>query len=59
MIFGQVTSITGYNVSDIENLVYVGEMTDIKIGELLFAGILIASLGAVMERWNVNRLYTQ
>ena len=41
LIFGQVTSITGYNVSDIENLVYVGEMTDIKI--------LIASLGAVMD----------
>ena len=36
-------------MSDIENLVYVGEMTDIKIGELLFAGILIASLGAVMD----------
>lgn len=49
LIFGQVTSITGYNMSDIENLVYVGEMTDIKIGELLFAGILIASLGAVMD----------
>ena len=49
LIFGRVTSITGYNVSDIENLVYVGEMTDIKIGELLFAGILIASLGAVMD----------
>lgn len=31
LIFGQVTSITGYNVSDIENLVYVGEMTDIKL----------------------------
>lgn len=49
MIFGKVTTITGYNVSDIENLVYVSEMTDIKIGELLFAGILIASLGAVMD----------
>ena len=50
LIFGQVTSITWViNVSDIENLVYVGEMTDIKIGELLFAGILIASLGAVMD----------
>ena len=49
IIFGKVTTITGYNVSDIENLVYVSEMTDIKIGELLFAGILIASLGAVMD----------
>ena len=49
VIFGKVTTITGYNVSDIENLVYISEMTDIKIGELLFAGILIASLGAVMD----------
>ena len=49
MAFGKAAGITGYNVSDIENLVYVGEMTDIKIGELLFAGILIASLGAVMD----------
>lgn len=49
LIFGKVTSITGFNVSDIENLVYVGEMTDIRIGELLFAGILIAALGAVMD----------
>jgi uncharacterized membrane protein len=48
-IFGKAAIISGYNVSDIENLVYVGEMTDIKIGELLFAGILIAALGAVMD----------
>lgn len=48
-IFGKATQISGYNVSDIENLVYVGEMTDIRIGELLFAGILIAALGAVMD----------
>ncbi|MGN0708905.1 MAG: YibE/F family protein [Anaerovoracaceae bacterium] len=49
VIFGAVTGISGYNVSDIEDLIYVGEMTDIKIGELLFAGILIAALGAVMD----------
>ncbi|MDO4556885.1 MAG: YibE/F family protein [Lachnospiraceae bacterium] len=48
-IFGKVTQISGYNVSDIENLVYVEEKTNIQIGELLFAGILIAALGAVMD----------
>lgn len=48
-VFGTVTQISGYNVSDIEDLVYVGQMTDIRIGELLFAGILIAALGAVMD----------
>ena len=48
-IFGRVTEISGYNVSDIEDLIYVEQMTDIRIGELLFAGILIAALGAVMD----------
>lgn len=48
-VFGKVTHISGYNVSDIENLIYIAENTEIKIGELLFAGILIASLGAVMD----------
>lgn len=48
-IFGKVTQISGYNVSDIENLVYLEEKTDIRIGELLFSGILIAALGAVMD----------
>ncbi len=33
------------NVDDIESI-YIGEMTDIKVGELMFAGILI-SAGAV------------
>lgn len=48
-MFGKVADISGYNVSDIENLVYVEGMTDIRIGELLFAGILISALGAVMD----------
>lgn len=48
-MFGRITRISGYHVSDIENLIYVGEMTRIRIGELLFAGILIAALGAVMD----------
>ncbi|MGM9677832.1 MAG: YibE/F family protein, partial [Butyricicoccus sp.] len=37
------------NVSDIENLIYVQEQVGIQVGELLFAGILIAALGAVMD----------
>ena len=48
-IFGKVTHVTGHNVSDIENLIYVQEETGIQVGELLFAGILIAALGAVMD----------
>ncbi len=48
-IFGKICHISGYNVDDIESLIYIGEMTDIKVGELMFAGILISALGAVMD----------
>ena len=48
-IFGKMTHISGNNVDDIESLIYISEMTDIKIGELMFAGILISALGAVMD----------
>lgn len=48
-LFGICADIDGYNVSNIETLVYVGQNTKIQIGGLLFAGILIASLGAVMD----------
>lgn len=34
---------------DIEKLVYIGQNTSLQIGGLLFSGILIASLGAVMD----------
>lgn len=49
IIFGKAAGITGFNVSDIEALNYVGQNTKIKIGELLFAGIIISALGAVMD----------
>lgn len=49
VLFGKLTQISGYNVSDIEQLEYVGQMTNVRIGELLYAGILISTLGAVMD----------
>ncbi len=48
-IFGRLTDVNGYNVSEIDELMFIASSTDIKVGELLFAGILIASLGAVMD----------
>jgi uncharacterized membrane protein len=47
--FGAAAGISGFNVSDVEALLFVGQMTRVKIGGLLFSGILIASLGAVMD----------
>lgn len=49
VVFGKIAGISGYNVSDIEQLEYVGQMTNVRIGELLYAGILISALGAVMD----------
>lgn len=48
-IFGKMTDVNGYNVSEIDELMFIASSTNIKVGELLFAGILIASLGAVMD----------
>lgn len=47
--FGYVAKISGYNVSEVEELVFVTNNTELKIGGILFAAILIASLGAVMD----------
>lgn len=48
-LFGLAAGISGYNVSEIESLLYVAQSTKIQIGGLLFSGILISSLGAVMD----------
>lgn len=48
-VFGYFAGISGYNVSDIETLIFIGQSTNIDVGGLLFSGILIASLGAVMD----------
>lgn len=47
--FGVSADIDGFNVSNIETLMYVAQNTKIQVGDLLFSGILIASLGAVMD----------
>lgn len=48
-VFGYFTSLSGYNVSNIESLLFIGQNTLIDVGQLLFAGVLFASLGAVMD----------
>jgi uncharacterized membrane protein len=49
-IFGKLSHITGYNVSDIEDMIYVAQTTGkLQVGGILFSGILIASLGAIMD----------
>lgn len=47
--FGYVAKISGYNVSEVEELVFVANNTELKVGGILFSAILIESLGAVMD----------
>lgn len=49
MIFGKIAHISGYNTEDVESMIYVAQNSRLQIGDLLYAGILIASLGAVMD----------
>lgn len=49
LIFGQTAHITGYNVDDIETMVYIAQNFKIQISGILFSGIIISSLGAVMD----------
>ena len=49
LILSRVLHITGYNVENIDPLVLIAQNTNIKVGGFLFVGILVASLGAVMD----------
>lgn len=49
VIFGHFAHINGYNVDEIETLIYVGQVSNIDIDGILFSGILISSLGAFMD----------
>ena len=48
-IFSMATGITGWNVSDIESLLTLSSTSGVLVGGLLFSGLLISSLGAVMD----------
>lgn len=47
--FGLLTNLSGLNMSEAESLTYIAEDTGLKISGIMFTGILIASLGAVMD----------
>ena len=48
-VFSKLSGITGWNVSDIESLLTLYETNNIQVGGLLFSGLLISTLGAVMD----------
>lgn len=48
-IFGNLTNLSGITMEDAESLMYIAEDSGLKIKGLMFTGILVASLGAVMD----------
>lgn len=48
-LFSAASGITGWNVSDIESLLTLSYTNGIQVGGLLFSGLLISTLGAVMD----------
>ncbi|SHH74126.1 Uncharacterized membrane protein [Clostridium collagenovorans DSM 3089] len=48
-IFGAINNISTYNTPEAQDLLFVAANTSLKVKELLFSGILISSLGAIMD----------
>ena len=58
-IAGVVTPINGFNMSEAEELVLRMADSNMRISGLLVSGVLIASLGAVMDVALLNRFSYQ
>ncbi len=48
-IFSMILHVNGYNLEEAEELILIHQNTGLQIPQILFVGILIASLGAVMD----------
>ena len=49
MVIGSMSHLSGYNIDEVESLLYIASNTKLDIANILYAGILISSLGAVMD----------
>ena len=49
MLVGRGFHLSGFNMDEVESLVYIANSSKLKIGDILYAGVLISSLGAVMD----------
>lgn len=49
LVFGKLAHLSGITMEDVESIMYIAEGTGLKVTGIMFAGILVASLGAVMD----------
>lgn len=48
-IVGMTSSLDGFNMEDVESMIYIANNSKVDVSSILYAGILISSLGAVMD----------
>lgn len=49
MTVGLASNLTGYNMQDAESMIYIANSSKLNVTDILYAGVLISSLGAVMD----------
>lgn len=49
MIVGSAFHLSGFNTEDVEGMVYIANYGNLDVANILYAGVLISSLGAVMD----------
>ena len=49
MVIGRSFRLSGFNMDEVESLIYIANNSGLKVGDMLYAGVLISSLGAVMD----------
>ena len=45
---GSIGHLNGFHMSEVESMVYIANASKLRVGDLLYAGVLISGLGAVM-----------
>ena len=49
MLFSLILNLSGVSMDEAESLVLISQTTGLKLGGILFAGLLVSALGAVMD----------
>ena len=49
LLFGSIGHLNGFHMSEVESMVYIANASKLRVGDLLYAGVLISGLGAVMD----------
>ena len=49
LLFGSIGHLNGFHMSEVESMIYIANASKLRVGDLLYAGVLVSGLGAVMD----------